>query len=196
MEEAVGADRRVVFVRRLPEPIREAPAGRLHDRLHGGDVVRRDTDGVHGDIHRAFRDQHVLPEIADTTRSSGPLLEPNQSEDAAMVEVPLKVVGERLGNRKQGTLFIYDTEIFVYVRARNRDRMEAEIERLSADLRAEIRGLWRTSDPRHFEEPGLETLTRQVTALISERAGNDPVSGEPYILRAVVSMMPGFRADP
>ena len=134
--------------------------------------------------------------LREPSTSTAALLEPNESEDAAMVEVPLKVVGERLGNRKQGTLFIYDTEVFVYVRARNRDRMEAEIERLSADLRAEIRGLWRTSDPRHFEEPGLETLTRQVTALISERAGTDPVSGEPYILRAVVSMMPGFRADP
>jgi len=134
--------------------------------------------------------------LREPSTSTASLLDPGATVDAGDLEVPLKVLGERLGNRKQGTLFIYDTEIFVYVRARNRDRMEAELERLNADLRAEIRGLWRMSDPRHFEEPGLETLTRQVGALIGPRLGTDPASGEPNMLRAVVSMMPGFRADP
>ncbi len=67
MEQAVGADRRVVQERRLAVAVGECAAGRLDDRLQRGEVVRSDADRVDRDVERSLGDQHVLPEVAEPT---------------------------------------------------------------------------------------------------------------------------------
>ena len=63
---------------RRAEPIGERAPGRLDDRLHRGEVVDLDPDGVDGDLGGALGDQHVLPEVAEPPGPPGLLLQVDQ----------------------------------------------------------------------------------------------------------------------
>lgn len=105
------------------------------------------------------------------------------------------VLEDRLANNKTGVTFLYDTEIYVQVKRKHFERVEEELEQFRHEIRAELAAIWRTSEPHHFQEPRLETLTRKVQALLSGRFGDDPATGEPIILKSVVVMGTGFRVD-
>lgn len=126
-----------------------------------------------------------------------------QAGDAlSNVEVPLEdkivevlVLDARLANNMSGATYVYDAQIYVQARQRHADPVSAEIEQFRNEIHAEITAIWRSSDPRHFQESSLETLTRKVHALLGQRFGNDPVSGDPIIEKAVIVMSTGFRID-
>lgn len=107
----------------------------------------------------------------------------------------IKIVNTRLPNSKTGVTYIYDTEIYAQVKRKHADRVNGELEQFQNEIRADLTALWRTSEPEHFREPRLETLTRKVYALLNERFGNDPESGEPIISKCVIVMGTGFRVD-
>ena len=113
--------------------------------------------------------------------------------DQAIVET--MVLDARLQNNRSGVTYVCDTEIWVQVRGRHRAAVEQEIARLNNEIRAEINATWKSSEPRHLREPGLETLTRKIYALLADRFGHDVESGEPVILKCVIVAGTGFRAD-
>ena len=113
--------------------------------------------------------------------------------DQAIVEA--LVLDARLQNNRSGVTYVCDTEIWVQVRGRHRMVVEQEIARLNNEIRAEINAIWKASEPRHLREPGLETLTRKIYALLSDRFGHDVESAEPVILKCVIVAGTGFRAD-
>ena len=69
VQQPVGADRRVVAVRRHALAVGERPAGLLDEQAHGGDVVGGDPDGVDGDVEGTLGDEGVLPEVAEAADS-------------------------------------------------------------------------------------------------------------------------------
>lgn len=105
------------------------------------------------------------------------------------------VVDRKLPNNKSGVTYLYDTEIYVQVRARHADRVTAELEQFRNEITAEINSIWRTSHPSHFLEPNHENLNRKVEALLQRRFGNDSQSGEPIVVRTIIVMGTGFRID-
>jgi hypothetical protein len=105
------------------------------------------------------------------------------------------IVSARLPNSRSGVTYLYDTEIYVQVKRKFAERVQGELEQFQNEIRAELTALWRTSESQHFREPRLETLTRKVDALLSERFGNDSESGEPIINKSVIVMGTGFRVD-
>lgn len=107
----------------------------------------------------------------------------------------IKIVNTRLPNSKTGVTYIYDTEIYAQVKRKNSERVNGELEQFQNEIRADLTALWRTSEPEHFREPRLETLTRKVYATLNERFGNDPESGQPIITKCVIVMGTGFRVD-
>jgi hypothetical protein len=107
----------------------------------------------------------------------------------------IKIVNTRLPNSKTGVTYLYDTEIYVQVKRKFEARVNEELEQFQNEIRAELTALWRTSEPEHFREPRLETLTRKVYALLSDRFGNDSETGEAIINKCVIVMGPGFRVD-
>lgn len=107
----------------------------------------------------------------------------------------IKIVNTRLPNSKTGVTYVYETEIYVQVKRKFEQRVNEELEQFQNEIRAELTALWRTSEPEHFREPRLETLTRKVYALLSERFGNESETGEPVINKCVIVMGTGFRVD-
>jgi len=129
--------------------------------------------------------------------------ENTQADEAlAMGGVPVEdriqevlIVDTRLPNRKTGVTYLYNTEIYAQVKSRYAERVQTELDQFQNEIRAEIAAIWRTSEPHHFQEPRLENLTRKVYALLNERFGTDPETGEPIISKAVIVMGTGFRID-
>ena len=131
------------------------------------------------------------PKVAGADDSALP--DVTAAEGEKIVEI--LVLDGKLPNAKTGITYVYDTEIYVQVKKRYADRVNSELEQFYNEIKAEISAIWRTSEPPHFKEPKLENLTRKVYALLNERFGTDPESGEPILVKCVLVMGTGFRVD-
>lgn len=109
--------------------------------------------------------------------------------------VEMEVLDEKLPNAKRGVTYLYDTRLYVQVKQRNAESMTRELEQFSNEIKAEVAGIWRTSDPRVFAEPRLETLQRKLEVMFRERLGTTPETGLPIVEKVVVVLGPGFRID-
>lgn len=98
-----------------------------------------------------------------TTQAESPASE----VEVAIEEIPL--FQGRLSNDRAGTVFVYDTEIYVQAPGSEAERIRREIERARHELRAEIAAIWRSAEPDHFQEPRFETLTARLEGMLRER---------------------------
>lgn len=114
-------------------------------------------------------------------------------EEEKIVEI--LVLDGKLPNNKSGVTYLYDTEIYVQVKKRYADRVAAELAQFRNEIKSEITAVWRTAEARHFQEPRLESLTRRVQAMLTERFGIDKTRDEPIISKCVIVMGMGFRID-
>jgi hypothetical protein len=114
-------------------------------------------------------------------------------EDERIVEI--LVLDAKLPNNKSGVTYLYDTEIYVQVKKRYADQVAEELSQFRNEIKSEITAIWRTAEPRHFQEPRLETLTRRIQTMLSDRFGVDPQHDEPIISKCVIVMGMGFRID-
>ncbi|MHC4415035.1 MAG: hypothetical protein ACYS0G_07115 [Planctomycetota bacterium] len=114
-------------------------------------------------------------------------------EEEKIVEI--LVIDAKLPNNKTGVTYLYDAEIYVQVKMKHADQVASELEQFRNEIKSEITAIWRTSDPRDFQEPRLTSLTRRVKSLLSDRFGVDPGRGEPIISKCVIVMGTGFRID-
>ncbi len=105
------------------------------------------------------------------------------------------VLDAKLPNNKSGVTYLYDTEIYVQVKHRYAEVVQRELEQFRNEIKADITAIWRTSHPQHFQEPKLESLTRRVHVLLSDRFGVDQHRSEPIISKCVIVMGTGFRID-
>jgi flagellar basal body-associated protein FliL len=109
--------------------------------------------------------------------------------------IEMLVLDDRLPNNKSGITYIYDTEIYVQVKQRYEAQVSGELDQFENEIRAEINAVWKTSEPQHFQEPMLETLTRKIYAMFDERFGADQETGERIIAKCVIVMGTGMRID-
>lgn len=105
------------------------------------------------------------------------------------------VLDDRLHNNKTGIYYSYDVEIYVQVKHRHAGRVNRELGQFRNEIKSDIMAIWLQADPREFQEPKYQTLTRKVGALMSGRFGVDPDRGEPIISKCVIIMGTGFRVD-
>jgi len=110
------------------------------------------------------------------------------AETEVIEEVPL--FEGRLSNDRAGSVFVYDTDVYVQVRKAEAERIRREIERSRHELRAEIAAIWRSADPAHFQEPRFETLTARVEAMLRDRFNR---GGRQGVVKAVVVSGAGIR---
>jgi hypothetical protein len=114
-------------------------------------------------------------------------------EDERIVEI--LVLDGKLPNNKSGMTYLYDTEIYVQVKQRYAEEVAEELSQFRNEIKSEITAVWRTAEPRHFQEPRLQTLTRRVQTMLGDRFGVDRQHDEPIISKCVIVMGMGFRID-
>ncbi len=114
-------------------------------------------------------------------------------EDERIVEI--LVIDAKLPNNKSGLTYLYDTEIYVQVKKRYSDQVAEELQQFRNEIKSEITAVWRTAEMRHFQEPRLESLTRRLQTMLSDRFGVDRQRDEPIISKCVIVMGMGFRID-
>lgn len=119
-----------------------------------------------------------------------------EAEAQAALEAPteIELVKGSFQNMQTGRVWEWKVEIFVRVRAKNLDEVKRIQERDAATIKEGVALIFRRAHDRHLREPGLETITRQVTAYINEIFGADP-DGIPRIDRVIIPECKGFPAD-
>jgi len=115
------------------------------------------------------------------------------AEDEKLREI--LVLDDRLPNNKSGVTYLYATEIYIQAKRRHQGRIEAELDQFENEIRSEINAIWKTSEPQHFQEPMLETLTRKIDAMFNRRFGADQETGERIVSKCVIVMGTGMRVD-
>ena len=128
------------------------------------------------------------PDMVEATELEG--LEGTGEE--APVEIAL--VEERFQNMQTGRVWEWRVEIFLRVRQKNVDEIVAIQERDAATIKEGVAMIFRRANDRHLREPGLETITRQLTTYLNEIFGLDP-DGLPRIDRVIIPECKGFPAD-
>lgn len=115
---------------------------------------------------------------------------------AAQAEQPveLELITEKFQNTRTGRTYIYDTEIFIVIREKDKAKVEEGIKRMAASVGTEVATIFRRAEPAHLLEPTLATLTRQIHAVLDERLGKDQ-DGKSMIQQVLIKKCTQFRVD-
>lgn len=87
--------------------------------------------------------------------------------------VEILVVEDKFQNTRSGKTYLYDTQIYIVVKAKDADRVNAKLEQMQAQISADIGTIFRRAEPAQLLEPTLATLTRQIKAVMDDRLGLD-----------------------
>lgn len=115
-----------------------------------------------------------------------------QNDREKLVEIEL--TDNKFPNNTTGQIWLWDTQVYLQVRTKNAETVEAELERRQAEITAGLRLIFSRIQDRHLKEPGSETITRQLTAYINDVFGQDP-DGEERVERVLLTKLAGFPAD-
>ncbi len=104
------------------------------------------------------------PAFAEEPRLGGTLgnLKPAdpKSQQAQLVEVDL---GEcRPSNRATGKLISFQIRVAVLVNATNMEQVKSVVDTRQGRIRDRINFVFRSAEPSHLNEPGMETLKRRI----------------------------------
>ncbi len=108
--------------------------------------------------------------------------------------VEIELIKDRFQNIQTGRVWEWRVEIFLRVRQKNLEEVTRLMERDAATLKEGIALIFRRAHDRHLKEPGLETVTRQVTSYLNEQFGVD-ADGIPLIDRVIIPECKGYPAD-
>jgi len=108
--------------------------------------------------------------------------------------VEIALIKDQFQNMSTGHVWEWRTEIVLRVKQKNVAYIERIMERDSALIREGVALIFRQAQDRHLREPGLETITRQLTTYLNEVFGSD-AEGLPRVDRVIIPESKGFRAD-
>ncbi len=108
--------------------------------------------------------------------------------------VEVLVAKDRFPNNHTGRTWLWDAEIHVQVRGKHSDRINAALTGRAAEIKTGLARIWRIAQHNHFNEPGLETLTRQVTDFLDSILGTT-ADGKSFIDRALIPRCVGYPTE-
>jgi len=126
--------------------------------------------------------------------AEGHTVKPDTKAEEENKLVELQVVRDQFPNQQTGRTYLYDTEIWLVVRAKDSDKVKKMVESMQATLATDIAVLFRRAAPAQLLEPTLATLTRQVKAALDERIGRD-ADDKPIVQEALIKKCIQFRTD-
>ncbi|MCB9846183.1 MAG: hypothetical protein H6811_09385 [Phycisphaeraceae bacterium] len=117
----------------------------------------------------------------------------DEADGEALQEVEL--FRGRFQNLATGRVWDWEVEIFLKVREKYVDKVRSTMERRKAEINEGLARIFRKSQHNQLKEPGLQTISRQVTAYMLEVFGADPADGVPYVERVLLPKCDGYPAD-
>ncbi|MBO6738844.1 MAG: hypothetical protein JJ916_03200 [Phycisphaerales bacterium] len=112
----------------------------------------------------------------------------------AEAPVEIELVSDQFQNMQTGRVWEWRAQIYLRVRQKNVDEIQAIMERDAAMLKEGISMIFSRAQDRHLREPGRETVTRQLTTYLNEVFGYD-ADELPLIDRVLIPELKGFPAD-
>ena len=88
-------------------------------------------------------------------------------------DAEVKILEAKLPNNLRGRLFLYDLQVVAKVDEKNKVKVTELFAERDAEIRDRIRTIIASSDPKSLEEPGLETLRRQIGYQLEQDLGKD-----------------------
>ncbi|MAX25504.1 MAG: hypothetical protein CMJ19_13470 [Phycisphaeraceae bacterium] len=117
------------------------------------------------------------------------------AEALANQQVEELVVSDKFPNSKMGRTYLFDTEVYILLRRKHRDRVMNDMQNMNVRVSSEIATIFRSIDPLLLEEPTLATLRRQIKAKMDEMFGKDEQTGQPLVEEVLIRKCTRFRAD-
>ena len=110
--------------------------------------------------------------------SSGPkqvMAEQPSTSTAAAVEkdAEVKLFADKLYNQQSGKLWLYDMQVVAKVSEKNKEKVTGLLADHDSEVRDRIRTIIASSDPKSLQEPGLETLRRQIAYQLEQDIGKE-----------------------
>lgn len=112
--------------------------------------------------------------------------------DDAEKSVEAIVVAEKFPNARQGRVFVYDTEVYIVIKKKHQEEIEAQLKEMSAQISTEIRTIFARADPNHLLSADLSTLSRQIKSILDGKLGNDE-EGKSRIDRVLIRKCTQYR---
>lgn len=86
-------------------------------------------------------------------------------------EVP--IVDAKLPNNQGGRLYLYDITVVAKISEKDKEKVTSLLQERAAEIKDKIRTIVASSEPKSLNEPGLETLRRQITYQLEQDLGQD-----------------------
>jgi flagellar basal body-associated protein FliL len=117
-------------------------------------------------------------------------------DEAAKGEEPVEkqIIEEKFQNNRSGKTYLYDTDIWIVIRAKDEAKVDEMLERMQAQIAADIAMIFRRAEPSQLLEPTLATLQRQIKAVLDERMGTNP-DGKSMVQQVLMKKYTQYRAD-
>jgi flagellar basal body-associated protein FliL len=98
------------------------------------------------------------------------------AEEHKEKEAEVKLMDGRLPNRRNaGRLYLYDMSVVAKVYEKNKEKVKGLIEEMDAEIKDRIRTIVASSGAEALDEPGLETLRRQIKYQLEHDLGKDMI---------------------
>jgi flagellar basal body-associated protein FliL len=108
--------------------------------------------------------------------------------------VEILLIEDRFQNMQSGRVWGWQAEIYLKVRQRNMDTVKKVQERDAAEIKEGVALIFRRAQDRFLREPGLETLSRQLTTYVHQVFGTDR-DGMAIVDRVIISKLKGTPED-
>ncbi|MCC6283946.1 MAG: hypothetical protein IT439_01400 [Phycisphaerales bacterium] len=115
-------------------------------------------------------------------------------EAHADATVELQVIQAHFQNASSGKTWDWDVEVFVKVRESKSEGVKAQLEQRKAEISDGIAKIFRQALHSHLREPGLQTVSRLLTAYLNETLGEDP-EGHSFFERVLIPKCDGYPSE-
>ena len=116
--------------------------------------------------------------------------EVSETQQPGAAEREVLLARLRPSNMRTGKLFLWDMEVYGVVEQSRIEKVKNLLENREATIHDRLAKLVRSADPRQLEEPGLETLRRQIKHEMEQIVGQ-----EGFFKEVLIPKCTPFRAD-
>ncbi len=114
----------------------------------------------------------------------------NPDEDKT---VEIEVVSDKFQNLQTGRVWVWDTSVFVQVKAKHEELVGGILERRAAEIKEGVGQIVSRAQHAQLREPERQTLNRQITGYLNELLKDD--AGHPLFERVLIPRCNGFSTD-